>query len=117
VSETDQASPFDFWAVVELFGRVRLGGKAAEETHLGQAMLRLDIPGPDGEMRTRWFGGGAIYSVSPCSEELARMVAAGVDPAPVKRWELPAPPRSAAEREELGELDDEDIDLYPGPVR
>jgi hypothetical protein len=89
MSETDQASLFDFWAVVEVFGHLRLGGKAVEETHLGQAMLRLDIPGPDGELRTRWFGGGAIFSISPVSEELARAVAAGVDPAPVKRWELP----------------------------
>lgn len=109
MTEADHTAPslFDFWAVVELFGRVRLGGKAIEETHLGQAMLRLDIPGSDGEMRTRWFGGGAVYSISPVSEELARIVAAGVDPAPVTRWELPAPPSSAAEREEPRTYDEE----------
>jgi len=90
-------NPFATWCVVEIMGRIRLAGFATEETHLGQSMLRLDIPGPDGELRTRWFGGGAIYSISPCSEELARMVASNVDPAPVKRWELPAPERARSD--------------------
>ncbi|HEV8653316.1 MAG TPA: acetyltransferase [Actinomycetes bacterium] len=84
-------NPFASWAIVDLMGKIRLGGYATEETHFGQSMLRLDVPDGTGELRTRYFGGGAIYSVSPCSEELARWVAKGADPAPVKRWELPAP--------------------------
>ena len=103
MTESTQANPFASWSVVELMGRIRLGGYATEETRFGQAMLRLDIAGPDGELRTRYFGGGAIYSVSPCTEDLARMVAAGVDPAPVKRWELPSPRTSP---------DPDDADLY-----
>jgi hypothetical protein len=96
---------FASWAVVELMGRIRLGGYATEETRFGQAMLRLDVPDGDGELRTRYFGGGAIYSVSPCSEDLARLVAKGADPAPVKRWELPAPARDEDDIE-----DDDDFE-------
>jgi hypothetical protein len=96
---------FASWCVVELMGRIRLGGYATEEARFGQSMLRLDVPDGNGELRTRYFGGGAIYSVSPCSEQLARAVAAGADPAPVKRWELPAPPRQHDDPDD--DLDDE----------
>jgi len=109
VTESTQANPFASWSVVELMGRIRLGGYATEETRFGQAMLRLDIPGPDGELRTRYFGGGAIYSVSPCTEDLARVVAAGVDPAPVKRWELPSP-RTSPGRDDSDLYEEEDDD-------
>jgi len=114
MSESTQANPFASWSVVELMGRIRLGGYATEETRFGQAMLRLDIPGPDGELRTRYFGGGAIYSISPCTEDLARMVAAGVDPAPVKRWELPSP-RTPQDAADLYEEEDDDEPVLLGP--
>ena len=54
--------------------------------------------------------------LSPCSEELARLVAAGVDPAPVKRWELPSlstsPDRDDAD---LYEEEDDDEPVLLGP--
>jgi hypothetical protein len=39
---------FREWAVLELMGHRRLGGKVSEQEIAGAAFLRIDVPGPDG---------------------------------------------------------------------
>lgn len=81
--------PYEGWAIVELMGHRRLAGRVAEASIAGGAFLRLDVPGPDeGDTATQFYAPGAVYCITPTSEEIARKVAQGAQPAPVTRWEL-----------------------------
>lgn len=88
-----------FWAILELMGHRRLGGKVTEEEHFGAKMCRIDIPqelvADDAPMVTQYYGGGAIYCMTPCSEAAARIAAKMSRPEPVHSWELPALPSSS----------------------
>ena len=88
-----------FWAILELMGHRRLGGKVSEEEHFGAKMARIDIPQElvaDGAPSvTQYYGGGAIYSLTPCSEAAARIAARMSRPEPIHSWELPALPESS----------------------
>jgi hypothetical protein len=90
---------FGHWAVLELLGHVRLGGYITEEPLFGVNMGRIDIPGAGKTMTTQYFGGSSVYRLTPCTEEVARAVAAQCQPTPIHRWELPKldAPRSVAD--------------------
>lgn len=122
------------WAVVELMGHVRMAGLLAEVEMFGAKLGRLDVPKTDPctcangsklellsptlpcdrchgagfvhAFTTTFFGGSSVYRITPCTEETARAVAKGNQPAPVHSWEipkaLPSPARVVAD-------DDEDI--------
>lgn len=80
---------FDHWAVVELFGHQRIAGRVREELLAGRAFLRVDVPAVvdpaagGAEGFTRYYGASAIYSLTPTTEEVARLAAAQVRAAPV----------------------------------
>jgi hypothetical protein len=103
---------FDCWAILELFGHVRLAGRVTEATIGGCSFLRCDVPNRpeegEGVKLTRYFGNGAIYSMTPVTEEVARAVGDGNAAAPVKPWEMPkrALPASEANRDDDGDEDD-----------
>lgn len=69
--------PFECFAVVELMGHHQIAGRVTEESIAGVNMLRVDVPelSPERPGHTKYFGGGSIYAIHPCSEELARQVA------------------------------------------
>jgi len=90
MSEEAKSPILDVWGIVELMGHVRLAGRVTEEIHFGHALGRIDIPQPDGTFSTMFFGGGSIYRLTPTTEEIARAVAATIQPAPVQRWQLQA---------------------------
>ena len=99
---------FDSWAVVELFGHQQIAGRVTEASIGGCSFLRVDVPDqpaipgdaayqwdkgqPATPTYTRYFGNGAIYAMSPCTEAAARGVAARIrvkppivyDPAPAR---------------------------------
>jgi hypothetical protein len=109
----DETTPkFDCWAVLELFGHVRLAGRVTEASIGGCSFLRVDVPKEDGEIDfTRYFGNGAIYSMTPVTEEVARRVGNGSAQAPVKPWEMPRPAlTSGGERDDDPRDDDDDHD-------
>jgi hypothetical protein len=101
------------WAIVELLGHVRLAGRVSEEEHFGAKLGRLDIPTGAG-FTTQFFGGSAVYRLTPVTEEIARAVAERNQPEPVSRWELPArataPPPGALYRTDPFVEDDEEDD-------
>jgi hypothetical protein len=108
---TTQAERLDVWAVVELFGHARIAGKVTEQTLAGGAFLRVDVPETDGTPAfTRFFGAGAIYSISPCSEEVGRLVAKQVRAAPITVY-VPELHRLLPPDDFDGDLDDLDDDL------
>lgn len=97
-------SPFAAWAILELMGHRRLAGYLSEQELAGHGFIRLDIPAPvpatqladfdatAGPFKaTQFYAPGAVYAITPCSEAIARRIAAGQDFAPVQTWELPLP--------------------------
>lgn len=88
---------FEGWAILELMGHLRTAGYVTEEEHFGCKLGRIDIPNGEGSV-TQYFGGSSIYRLTPTTEEIARAVALRNQPAPVQRWELPAPKEERAVR-------------------
>jgi len=86
---------FEGWAILELMGHRRLGGFVREVELFGSKMCRIDVPDakdPTKNHATQFYGGGAVYCLTPTTEETARRVATLAQPAPVQAWELPQLP-------------------------
>lgn len=83
---------FGFWGVAEFMGHLKVAGYITEEKRFGTELMRVDIPADgEGEFVTRYFSGSALYSVTPCSEVIARAFAARNKPRPVSIYELQLP--------------------------
>ncbi|MGI5223553.1 hypothetical protein [Actinoallomurus sp. CA-142502] len=86
---TDQAadeSVFAEWAILELLGHRRLAGRVTEAQIAGASFLRIDVPSEP--PATQFYAPGAVYAITPTTEEIARAVARRYAPAPVQRYEL-----------------------------
>ena len=101
------SSEFEGWTIVELMGHRKLAGYCRAVDGFGTALLRVDVFGPkpeppveDKPRATQYYNGSAIYCLTPTTEDLARRVAVSCTPAPVTRWELPAPQDPVSENEE-----------------
>ncbi len=97
-----EEAKFDQWALVELFGHARIAGRVTEQQIGGASFIRVDVPEIEIRARqqdvrkkvkvdrregfTRFFGASAIYSISPCSEEVARLAATQIQAEPVIPW-------------------------------
>jgi hypothetical protein len=82
---------FETWAIVEIMGHQKYAGFCTEQPIAGSAFLRIDVPAVAGEPAfTKLFGGSAVFSLTPVTEDVARGVAAAVQKAPVNTWDLPA---------------------------
>lgn len=104
---TTDSGMFREWAVLELMGHRRLAGLVTEEERFSTKLIRIDIPQGDG-FTTQWYSASALYCMTPTTEEIARNVARSNQPAPVHRWELPAPATSPVVT--TGHYDDLDDD-------
>lgn len=79
---------FDEWCVLDLFGRVKTAGRVTVAVIGPASLLRVDVPDVDG-YRTEFYGAGAIYSMRPVSEEIARAyVQTQRTSPPVNRYEV-----------------------------
>jgi hypothetical protein len=103
---------FDQWCIVELFGHVTLAGRVTEQTIGGCAFIRLDVPEVDGQAAfTKLLGQGAIYSITPVSEEVAQHAINHIRARPVSVYYLPAPTADRGPRwpvDEFNDIDDDD---------
>jgi len=82
-----EAEYFDSWAIVELFGHQKIAGRVTEATIGGCSFVRVDVPALDGaEAFTKFFGNGAIYSMTPTSEAVVRAALKQIRPEPVSVW-------------------------------
>ena len=70
----EEKKSFDQWCVVELFGHQVIAGKVTEQEIGGCSFIRVDVPAVGGEIEyTRFFSQGAISSITPVSEEVAKV--------------------------------------------
>ena len=105
------AEKFESWGICEVMGHVRLAGLISEQVIAGVAMVRVDVPKTQArEGYTRFFGGSAIYCITPTSEETARYNAENIE-----RYSSPVPytqPRQLAAGEpvvaDIVHADDDD---------
>ena len=78
---TDKLS---MWAVVELFGHNQIAGIVSEDSIGGCSFVRVDVPPEDGLVGfTKWFGNGAIYSITPTDEKIVRAYIRKFKPSPM----------------------------------
>lgn len=107
MSETHDA--YEGWAILELMGHRRLGGRVQQVEQYGSAMIRIDVPAlPGQEAFTQFYSGQSLYAVTPTTEEVALRVAANSRIAPVDRFELPRlPPHEDVDDDAEDEYQDE----------
>lgn len=122
---------FEGFAVIELFGHKRMAGYVSSQEIGGGSLIRIDVPATEPEPHeigkwqehptyyaepkptqaySKFLGLGAIYGITPCTEEVARRAARAIersnDPLPVQ---LPALTAAAA-TEPGGDLGIREID-------
>jgi hypothetical protein len=86
----DTKTTFEGWAIVELFGHNQIAGYVTDAPQFGTSMMRVDVPEVGiNPGYTKFFGGGAIYAVTPTTEEVARVAAHQLDVRPVSVWTVP----------------------------
>lgn len=88
------------WAIVELMGHSRTGGKVSKDTTLGTALLRLDVPVGNGEFATQLINPSSIYRLTFCAEAIARVAAEAGSNKPIHEYEVrhllpPAQPKAS----------------------
>lgn len=121
----DTPEKFESWAKVELFGHQVIVGKVSEATVGGCSFLRVDVPAVgDGQAYTKFYGNGAVYAMTPCSEEVAMLLLKRYRTDAISRYELPAPSKAivheelsmAAAEDDINGHDDDDqgMDDYTG---
>ena len=78
---------FEGWAIVELFGHNMIAGLLSEQSIGGASFVRVDVPAVDGaEGFTKFYGGAAVYAITPTTEEVARAATSKLAVRPVTPW-------------------------------
>ncbi len=93
---TEQAqTPIEGWAILELFGHNKTAGYVTTAIIGTSGMLRVDVPElEDAPGYTRFYGPGAIYSLTLVSEDIAKAALKEIRPAAVTVYlprQLPSP--------------------------
>jgi hypothetical protein len=117
-----EAKTFDCWAIVEIMGHVTMAGRVTEQAIGGQSFIRIDVPEVGNQQAfTRFYGPGAIYSITPVDEETGRVAVANLRQEPITVYGLPRqlPPGQTkpdrlyygdGELPEYDESDEDDLD-------
>lgn len=87
------AEKFESWAIIDLFGHQRLAGLCTAVDLGGASFVRIDVPDIEKEpgappKLTRLVNPAAIYSITPVTEETARIAAKGCSIAPLTSWDV-----------------------------
>ena len=78
------------WAIVELMGHQVIAGQITEVLVAGCPMLRVDVPSvKDVPGFTKFYGGGAIYAITPTDQESALHAVNHLQAQPVNVWTIP----------------------------
>lgn len=89
---TSKEKSYEGWAIIELFGHNMIAGLLSEQTVGGTPFVRVDVPATDEASGfTKFFGGAAIYAITPTTEELATQASKNLAIRPVTPW-IVSPP-------------------------
>lgn len=86
--ELKESGDLKSWALVELFGHQRIVGFLSQQSFGSGVLFRVDVPDLTSSGKvirqgfTRYFGLQAIYSITPCSEEIVRQLLPSIDGTP-----------------------------------
>lgn len=101
----DTQDKFESWAKVELFGHQVIIGKVSEAAIGGCNFLRVDVPGQgEAQAFTKFYGNGAVYAMTPVSEDVAMRLLNNYRTTPINTYELRALPVKAD-----ADVDEEDL--------
>ena len=81
--EIENGEAVEEFAIVEVFGHRRHAGRIAEVERFGAKFLRIDIPIEGtftGLMRTLFYGGASIFSMTLCDKKTAERQNVGSPP-------------------------------------
>ncbi len=107
MEETDGKNSFDQWCILELFGRQVIAGRVTEQVIGGCSFIRIDVPEFNGRPAfTRFYGQGAIYAMTPISEEAAIVALKHFEPEPVNVYVPELRQLASSQEEELDSDDD-----------
>lgn len=119
MNEQQQIDRIDTWAVVELMGHTKRAGRVTEESHFGASVLRVDVPQTSKQLAfTTYYTAGAIYSVTPCTEGVARAVAEEIGGRPITVYGRVLPERQLPDTVQQGlpmdgdGFEDEEVDEW-----
>lgn len=114
---------FETWGILEIMGHSRFAGFITNDAPAGINLLRIDVPaipacdyGEALPAFTKWFSPAAIFSMTPCTEDLARHAAAAMRVRPPHVFALPAPPTwqaAEAATDALGDVDEAEEGDWP----
>jgi hypothetical protein len=104
----DDAPPPEIWACVEIFGHRKHYGRVKEVERFGIKMLRVDVPqapslpllSEEERFETFLYGGSAIFSFTPMTEEAARKWAETTRAKPIQSLNRLPPPKDYDEFDE-----------------
>lgn len=83
---------FEAHCIVEIMGHQIIAGKVSEETHFGSPLMRVDVPKTSKrDSFTVYYGGGAIYKITPTTEEICAAFVEKQEPEPIKPYMLALP--------------------------
>lgn len=116
MTEQQNESAFETWAIVEIFGHTRLAGCVTETQIAGKGFVRVDVPDTD-ELPgfTRFYGPDAIYSITPCDETVARAAVLQLRQRPITVYIPPGmllPEGEAEENDDPGPPEDGQAHFY-----
>lgn len=106
-----EQSTYEGHAIVELMGHNVIAGYVSEQTIAGTAMLRVDVPKVgDQEPFTKFFSGGAIYGITPTTQDIAERAAQRLRTRPVSEYVVPVPSRQPALIDSTADEDGDDTE-------
>lgn len=89
--EPEEKPELSSWALVELFGHQQIVGYVSQQNFGTGVLMRVDVPDLLKDSKkvrdgfTRYFGLPAIYSITPCSEDIVRSMLPNIDGTPAAR--------------------------------
>jgi hypothetical protein len=102
------------WCIIELFGHNKIAGYVTTAIIGTSGMLRVDVPEVDGAPAyTRFYGPGAVYSLTLVTEDLAKAALREIRPAAVTVYIPRQLPRGRSDAEDVYEDPAYDVDVLP----
>jgi hypothetical protein len=85
----EMTEQFQGFFIVELMGHKRMVGFVSEVEIAGSPFLRVDAPVGNEKKVTQFYSSGAVYCLTPTTEETVKRLSTLNHPEPVQQWELP----------------------------